>query len=129
MGVNSGGMIAKRLALLKGRRGIGFMSPSVDLDEFDNRYDLEDDATQWITNVVNRDGLFSGEDSGCAENFALIGRSDILGMDEVYPSFCNLAELCGHHDQFGDYCQTAIGDERLAAIRAYLHRSDRDDQG
>jgi hypothetical protein len=123
VGVNSGGTIAKRLALLKDRRGISFLSPQVDLDEFDNRYDPYDNATQWITSVINRDGLFAGEDPGFAENFALIGDASVIGKDNVYESFCNLAELCGHHAQFGEYCKAAIGEEQLATIRAYLGQS------
>jgi hypothetical protein len=121
VGVNSGGTIAKRPALLKGRRGISVLAPPIDLDEFENRYDLEEDATQWITNIVNKEGLFSREDTGFAENFALIGDPGSVGNDQVYPSFCNLAEICGHSSQFGDYCRTAIGDEQLTAIKTYLH--------
>jgi hypothetical protein len=120
VGVNSGGTIAKRLALLKRRRSISFLSPPMDLDEFDNRHDLEDNATQWVTNVVNKDGLFSGEDTGFGENFALTGDPDIIGNDQIYRSFCNLAEICGHHAQFEEYCIKAIGVEDLATIRAYL---------
>jgi hypothetical protein len=120
VGVNTGGTIAKRLALLKRRRGISFLAPPIDIDEFDNRHDLDDTVTQWVTNVVNKDGLFSGEDSGFGENFALIGHPDIVGEDQVYRSFCNLAEICGHNAQFQDYCIKAIGTEDLATIRAYL---------
>jgi hypothetical protein len=123
VGVNSGGTIAKRLGLLKNRRGIGFLSPPIDLDEFDNRYDFEGTSTEWVTSIVNRDGLFSGEDSGFGENYALIGDPDVVGMDRVYESFCNLAEMCGHHDQFGEYCKSAIGEEQLSDLSAYLDRS------
>jgi hypothetical protein len=122
VGVNSGGTIAKRLALLKRRRGISFLAPSIDLDEFTTRYEVDDTSMQWATTVVNMEGLFSGEDPGCSENFALVGDSDVIGNDPVYPSFCNLAELCGHHNQFDEYCRTAIGQQELAAIRGYLHR-------
>jgi hypothetical protein len=119
VGVNSGGTIAKHLALLKRRRGVAFLSPPVDMDGFDNRHELEGDAIQWVTNIVNSGGLFSGEDTGFGENFALVGDPDIIGKDEVYPSFCNLAETCGHHAQFGDYCRAAIGDEKLSKIRSF----------
>jgi hypothetical protein len=123
VGVNSGGTIAKRLALLKNRRAISFLSLPIDVDEFDNRYNISDTALQWVTSVINTDGLFSGEDPGFSENFALIGDPDAVGNDKVYESFCNLAEICGHNAQFGEYCKTAIGEDQLTAIRAYLGRS------
>jgi hypothetical protein len=69
---------------------------------------------------VNKEGLFSGEDSGFGENFALIGDPDIVGNDGVYASFCNLAETCGHHSQFVTYCEQAIGVDKLKSIRDYL---------
>jgi hypothetical protein len=129
VGVNSGGTIAKRLALLKRRRGISFFSLPIDLNEFDNRYDLDDTANQYITNIVNVNGLFSGEDSGFGDNFDVIGDSHIVGNDKVYESFCNLAELCGLDSQFRGYCETAIGEEQLEAIRAYLAMSVGEDAG
>jgi hypothetical protein len=52
-----------------------------------------------------------------------VGDPDIVGKDHVYASFCNLAELCGRHAQFGEYCRSAIGDEDLGKIRSYLHRN------
>jgi hypothetical protein len=126
VGVNSGGTIAKSLTLLKGRLGISFISLPLSIDEFDDRHDLESNATQWVSVVVNKDGLFSGEDTGFGENVALIGDPDIVGYDGVYASFCNLAEICGHHSQFVEYCKAAIGSEQLAKIRAYLGRSGGD---
>jgi hypothetical protein len=90
VGVNSGGTIAKSLALLKGRLGISFLSLPIDIDEFDDRYDLEANAAEWVSSVVNRDGLFSGGDIGFGENLALIGDPEIVGSDGVYESFCNL---------------------------------------
>jgi hypothetical protein len=75
---------------------------------------------------VNVNGLFSGEDTGFSENFALIGDSDIVGKDQVYQSFCNLAEICGHNAQFREYCKTAIGEEQLSIIRAYLGKANAD---
>jgi hypothetical protein len=122
VGVNSGGTIAKRLALLKGRRGISFLSLPIDLDEFDNRYELNATAMQWVTSVVNKDGLFSAEDAGFGENFVLAGDPDIVGNDNVYESFCNLAEVCGHGAQFGEYCKSAFGEDKLRKIRTYHGR-------
>jgi hypothetical protein len=40
-------------------------------------------------------------------------------IDNVYESFCNLAEYCGYHQQFSQYCETAIGVDELNAIRNY----------
>jgi hypothetical protein len=119
VGINSGGTIAKRLALLKSRRGVSFLSPPIDLDEFDNRYDFDDTAKQWATNVVNVDGLFSGADLGSGENFELVGDPDVIGRDKVYASFCNLAYLCGHSSQFGEYCKAVIGEEEWEVIEKY----------
>jgi hypothetical protein len=123
VGVNSGGTIAKSLSLLKGRLGISFLSLPIDIDEFDDRYALETNATELVSSVVNKDGLFSGEDLGFGENLALVGYPEIVGSDGVYASFCNLAEICRRHSQFVEYCQTAIGAEKLAMIRTYLGRS------
>jgi hypothetical protein len=123
VGVNSGGTIAKSLALLKGRLGISFLSLPIDIDEFDDRYDLEANTAEWVSSVVNRDGLFSGEDIGFGGNFALTGDPDVVGYDKIYPSFCNLAEICAHDSQFREYCNATIGPEQLATTRRYLGRS------
>jgi hypothetical protein len=123
--VNSGGTIAKSLALLKGHRGISFLSLPIDMDAFDNLHeeDLVENATQWASSIVNADGLFSGEDSGFGENFALMGDETVVGYDGVYPSFCNLAETCGYHTQFVEYCKKAIGEDELSSIIDYLRPS------
>jgi hypothetical protein len=92
---------------------VSFLAPPVDLGEFYNRYDPDDNATQWTTTVTNRYGLFAGEDSGFGENFALVGNPDVVGKDKVYGSFCNLAELCRHNAQFQEYCKAATGKSSL----------------
>jgi hypothetical protein len=120
VGINGGGLFAKTMAMLKNHRGIGFVSLPVTTDEFRYRYDYGPLAGKFVSNVFNHDGWFGVEDEGIGENFALFGDPKAFRMDAVYTSFCNLAEMCGHHQQFKQYCEESIGGEALAAIRDYL---------
>jgi hypothetical protein len=123
-GINNGGVMAKILARRKKHRGIAFLSfPSND-DEFNYRYEFDDDSLQYVTNVVNAEGWFGVDDPGVGENFVLPGDNDILGRDPVYPSVCNFAEMCGLHAQFSQYCEAAVDEDKLAKIREHYRRAN-----
>jgi hypothetical protein len=121
VGINTGGLLAKTLGIMKKRRGISFVSLPVSTAEFQYRYAFPDTEMQWASNVVNTGTWFGVEDPDVGENFVLAGDHEILRQDEVYPSFCNLVEICGQQAQFREYCRVAIGEQKLAAIRKYLH--------
>jgi hypothetical protein len=120
VGVNSGGLFAKVLGMLTGHRGISFVSLPAACDEFQFRYEFDERNVKWASNVFNLDGWFGVSDEGVGENFILTGSSEVISMDAIYPSFCNLAEMCGFGEQFGPYCEAAIGADDLDEIRNYF---------
>jgi hypothetical protein len=120
VGVDPGGVLAKILAMLTGHRGIAFLSLPITTELFQGRYDLDDNSRRLMTNIFNFGGNFGAADPMAGENFGIGGDPDVIGFDQVYPSFCNLAEMCGYHNQFSQYCETAIGSDKLSAIREYL---------
>jgi hypothetical protein len=125
VGIDTGGVLAKVLALITGHHGIGFISLPVTTELFDGRYDYDERNAKLTTNVFNLDTLIGNEDQLVGENFAIPGDADVIGMDMTYPSFCNLAETCGYHRQFAQYCTQAMMDnEKLGKIRAYLGLSE-----
>jgi hypothetical protein len=93
--------------------------PSSDV-EFASRDEIGDKEKPFITNVFNLHGAFGiGEEEG-GDDFAIPGPFDVLDRDSIYASFCNLAEMCGYHGQFVEYCTAAIGADRLQLIRDYF---------
>jgi hypothetical protein len=84
------------------------------------RYELDEEALGWASNVMNQGGMFGVLDPDIGENFIVNGKDDVIGHDEIYPSFCNLAEMCGHGEQFQLYCEAAIGSGKLAQISEYF---------
>jgi hypothetical protein len=123
VGINTGGLLAKVLGMLTEHRGIGFISMPANCDEFQFQYEFDERHLKWGTNIFNLDGLFGVTDEGIGANFVLTGSPGVIGMDAVYPSFCNLAEICGLGEQFRTYCETAIGSESVAEIRSFFATS------
>jgi hypothetical protein len=123
VGINTDGAVAKGLALMTGHRGIAFLSLPIATEFLDNLLQSDDPHLPSITNVFNLEGAFGVEDDEVTDNFAIPGDSKLMMIDNVYQSFCNLAEYCGYHQQFSQYCETAIGVDELNPIRDYLKLS------
>jgi hypothetical protein len=100
--VNSGGLFAQTLGIMKKRGRIGFLSLPVDTDEFHYRYNFLDTSLHWASNIIRADGWSRAEDSEAAENAFLWDDPLILRGDAVNSLFWHLAEICGPHAQFGE---------------------------
>jgi hypothetical protein len=123
VGSNIGGVFAKILGMITHHRGIGFISlPSLD-EDFSYRYGSDEMSTRWGTNIYVGGGYFGVPDLGIAEDYRLPGDSESGGLDDIYQSFCLLAEICGHHMQFEAYCSTVIGSDKLRKIIEFLTAS------
>jgi hypothetical protein len=120
VGINSGGVLAKDLAIRTGHDGIAFRSMPVATESFTVRTTANTRSEFLIRNVFNQGGYFGVDDTQAGLNYAVPCDSDLVKWDDVDVSFCNLAENCGYHDQFSAYCQTLIGADKLADIRKYL---------
>jgi hypothetical protein len=120
VGVNVGGVLAKVLGMRTGHRGLGLISTPALNREFIARYEFTDQETPFLTNIFNMHGLWSIEEESAGENMAIPGPFKTLDRDSVYISFCNLAEMCGYHTQFNQYCETAIGSDKIAVIRQFF---------
>jgi hypothetical protein len=119
-GVNVGGVLAKVLGTRTAHQGIGFVSMQGTDTEFVYRYGIDNKNSRFITNVFNLHGAFGLQEESGGDDFAISGPFDVLDRDSVYESFCNLAEMCGHHHQFGQYCSHIIGSNRVQSIRDYF---------
>jgi hypothetical protein len=119
-GVNVGGVLAKVLGTRMGHQGIGFVSMPGTETAFVYRYGINGKNPRFITNVLNLRGALGLQEETSGEDFAIPGPFDLLDRDSTYESFCNFAEMCGHHQQFGSYCTHAIGPEQLQLIRDYF---------
>jgi hypothetical protein len=120
VGANTGGVIAKVLGMLTHHRGIGFISMPGAGKETVYRYDIGEKETRFLTNVFSLNGVFGVGEVDTGEDFAIPGSFDLVDRDAIYMATCNLAEMCGHHDQFEEYCTNAIGADRLKLIRDYF---------
>jgi hypothetical protein len=120
VGINMGGVLAKDLAMRTGHPGIAFLSMPVSTEFFTINTEENLRSAMQVTNIFNLEGLFGVEDPKAATNAGVPGSPNLLEWDSAYASFCNLVENCGYHDQFVEYCTTAIGADALAEIRTYL---------
>jgi hypothetical protein len=138
-GINIGGLFAKALGMKYGTVGMSFLSfPIVD-DLLGPLFDIDEKNALFVTNIHTFGGVFTAQEPQTATNFGIpwIGSAylenvrDVAGLsdfkvgtvirDSVYRSFCILSEICGRNQQFGPYCEEAIGERDLLFIRSALH--------
>jgi hypothetical protein len=119
-GVDVGGVLAKLLGMLTEHRGIGFLSMQAADSQAVYRYNIGVKERRLITNVFNERGTIGVGEAQAGEDFAIPGPFDVLNRASIYDSFCNLAVMCGHHRQFQEYCEAAIGADRVNRIREYF---------
>ena len=132
-GINCGGVIAKIVGTLLHRKSISILSFPLDIDFIQHLFEFPTFYTSYITNVFNVDGWFSHPDSNYAVNIGIdtsifikrflctSGFCDFFSRtDNVYQSFCTMAELCGKANQFNYYCENTIGKKDIDIIRNHL---------
>jgi hypothetical protein len=120
VGINMRGILAKNLAMRTGRHGIAFVSMPLSTEFYTTENEENARSAMFIKKVFNRGGLFGIEALHAGANYAIPGDPNLAKWDNTYASFCNLAESCGYHDQFSEYCTAVIGADKLAEIREYL---------
>jgi hypothetical protein len=137
-GINVGGLFAKALGMKYQTNGISFLSYPIIDDMLGPLFGVDDNNALYVTNVHTFDGVFTGQEPEKATNYGIpwIGASflknleNVSGLadvnvgtsirDSVYRTFCILSEMCGRGDQFGPYCENAIGGQDLLFIRTAL---------
>lgn len=118
-GVNSGGVVAKIMGLSTMRTAFAFMSFSAftDLLEYMN---LEEEYSFLIVNLFHRDGWFSVQEPGLANNIVLPSIIDTIFKDDKRPTFCTIALSCENHLQYEEFCRQLMGDEFVDEVNTYL---------
>jgi hypothetical protein len=123
VGAEIGGVFAKLVGILNERPGIGFLSfPAAD-DQIFYQFDFDEQATTFVTNIFNIGGKFGLQENDAGSNFAMpVEFEHALSIDNIYQSFCTLADMCGRTGQFKEYCIAAIGQADFDGIQKYIKK-------
>ena len=121
-GVNSGGVVAKIMGMSTGKTAFAFMSFNIftDLLQYMN---LNEELSLVIVNLFHRDGWFSVQEPGLANNIVLPSIIDTVFKDDKRPTFCTMALSCKNHLQYEEFCRQLMGDEFVDDVNEYLKES------
>jgi hypothetical protein len=125
-GINTGGVLAKALALRTQCVGIAFLSFAV----FDNYLmtglPFEEDDSWWLINVHTVSGVFAVQEPQMSTNIAVPWidspswlESTVFSSfirDKVYKTFCTLVEMCSQ-PHFDPFCRAALGEDEFNVVK------------
>ena len=126
-GIGVGGLISKAMGMVHKKQGIGFISFPTFNDYFRYALDFDDEDSIFVTNLFNYDGFFTLPEPKVATNIGIpyVTNPFPLRRDEVYQTFCTMAEMCGFGPKFTNYCSAVISnvDEITKYFESYQNMS------